>query len=163
MAIQPSLIKRIHRGDRDGRGTMPAFNDLKTGTKLTAAFLPVAILIVGVAVVGYTSVKSVNAILTTMYADRLLCAQQLGNVNDAQLEIQRNLYQCILVPEDREKREQDIAHHIKIADKNIKEYEATYLVPDEERGLSKCGPAWAAYLGAVGESFLSKKTGNPTA
>lgn len=148
---------------QDGRGTMPAFNNLKTGTKLTAAFLTVAILIVGVAVVGYVSVKSVNAIVKTMYADRLLCAQQLGNVNDAQLTILSDLYQCILVPKDRQKLEQEIAGHIKIADHNIKLYEATYLVPDEERGLAEFRPAWAAYLRAVEESMQSVKAGNTTA
>ena len=131
----------------------PAFNNLKTGTKLTAAFLAVALIIVGVAAVGYVSIKSINAGMATLYADRLLPAQQLGNVNDAQLEIQRNLYQCLLGPEDREKLEQDIAGHIKMADHNIKLYEATYLVPDEERGLAEFRPAWVAYLRAVEESL----------
>ena len=131
MPVQPSLIKRINRGDRagansprsqDGRGTMPAFNNLKTGTKLTAAFLAVALIVVGVAAVGYVSIKSINAGMATLYADRLVCAQQLGNVNDAELNIQNDLYRCILVPVEREKLEQAIAGHIKIADNNIKQY-----------------------------------------
>ncbi|HEX9048635.1 MAG TPA: MCP four helix bundle domain-containing protein, partial [Verrucomicrobiae bacterium] len=169
MNIRPSLIKGIHRGDRagansqrgrDGRGMMPAFNNLKTGTKLTAAFLVVALIVVGVAAVGYVSIKSINAGMATLYADRLVCARQLGNVNDAELNIQNDLYRCILVPEEREKLEQDIAGYIKIADNNIKQYEATYLVPDEERGLAEFRPAWAAYLRTVEESMRLVKTGN---
>jgi hypothetical protein len=106
MPVQPSLIKRIHRGDRagansprrrDGRGTMPAFNNLKTGTKLTAVFLAVALIIVGAAAVGYVSVKSINAGMATLYADRLLSAQQLGDANEALLKISMDLYKHIQV------------------------------------------------------------------
>ena len=106
MPIQPSLIKSIHRGgrtgansprDQDGRGRMPAFNNLKTGTKLTIALLAVALIVVGVAAVGYVSIKSVNAGMTTLYADRLVCAQQLGNANEARLKIRLDLCKHIQV------------------------------------------------------------------
>jgi PAS domain S-box-containing protein len=139
---------------------MQIFSNLKTGTKLTCAFLAVALIVVGVAAVGYVSIKSINAGMATLYADRLVCAQQLGNVNDAELNIQNDLYRCILVPKEREKLEQDIAGHIKIADNNIKQYEATYLVPDEERGLAEFRPAWVAYIRAVKESMRQVKAGN---
>ena len=151
------------RWNRIGRGTMSTFKDLKTGTKLTGAFLAVALLIVAMAGVGYVSVKSVNAGMTTLYEDRLLPAQQLGNVNEAQLEMQRDLYRYILVPEDRAKLGQDIVAHIKVADENILQYERTYLVPDEERGLAEFRPAWAGYLLVVAESMRQVKTGNTAA
>ncbi len=141
-------------------GEITGMNAVKTGTKLTAAFLAVALIVVGVAAVGYVSIKSINAGMATLYADRLVCAQQLGNVNDAELNIQNDLYRCILVPKEREKLEQDIAGHIKIADDNIKQYEATYLVPDEKRGLAEFKPAWAGYLRAVEESMRQVQAGN---
>ena len=122
----------------------PTFNNLKTGTKLTVTFLVIAILIVGVAMVGYVNVKSVNAGMTTLYEDRLLPAQQLGNVNEAQLKIQRELYRYIIEPEQRKKLEQDIADHIKIVDNNIKQYEMTYLVPDDSALLRQ---VWLNLLG----------------
>jgi signal transduction histidine kinase len=172
MSAQPSLTKGIPRDDQaganaprgaDGRRTIPAFNNLKTRTKLTAAFLAVALIIVGVAAVGYVSVKSVNAGMKTLYADRLLPTQQLGNVNDAQLKIQGDIYQCILAPKDQGKLEQDIAAHIKIADHNLKEYEATYLVPDEVRGLAEFRPVWASYLREVEDCLRQIKAGDPKA
>jgi methyl-accepting chemotaxis protein len=138
-------------------------SDLKTRTKLVAAFLLVALIIVAMAVVGLCGIRSVNAGIATMYADRLVCAQQLGNVNDAQLNIRNDLYRCILVPEEQAKLEQDIAGYVKIADQNIKLYEATYLVPDEKRGLAEFRPAWAGYLRAVEEGLRQVKTGNATA
>jgi signal transduction histidine kinase len=147
----------------DGRGVMPTFSNLKTGTKLTATFLAVAVLIIVVAAVGYVSLKSVNVGVTTLYEDRLLPTQQLGRVNDAQWNIKRDLYQYMLVPEDRNNLEQDIADHIQIGDKNIKQYEATYLVPDEERGLAEFRPAWAAYLRAVEDCLRQAKAGNTKA
>lgn len=120
----------------------------------------IIIIVVVVAVVGYRSTKSVNVGMTTMYEDRLLPAQQLGTVNEAQLKIQMDLHRCILVPEDWNNLGQDIAEHIKFADQNIKQYELTYLVPDEERGLSEFRQAWATYLRAVEESMRQVKTGN---
>jgi methyl-accepting chemotaxis protein len=146
--------------DHDERGVMPAFSNLKTGTKITATFLVVAVLLIAVAAVGYVSLKSVNAGMTTLYEDRLLPTQQLGRVNDAQLKIKRDLYQYILVSEDRNNLERDIADHIQSADKSIKQYEATYLVPDEERGLAEFRPAWAAYLRAVEDFLRQAKAGN---
>ena len=149
--------------DHDERGVMPAFSDLKTGTKITATFLVVAVLLIAVAAVGYVSLKSVNAGMTTLYEDRLLPTQQLGRVNDAQLKIKRDLYQYILVSEDRNNLERDIADNIQSADKSIQQYEATYLVPDEERGLAEFRPAWAAYLRAVEDFLRQAKAGNTQA
>jgi signal transduction histidine kinase len=133
--------------------------DLKTGTKAIGAFLLIALIIVGVAVVGYRSLKSVNAGMITMYDDRLLPAQQLGDINEAQLKIGRDLYRYILEPENRGKLEQDIAAHIKAAEETLRQYELTYLVPDEERGLAQFKPAWTKYLKAVNACMQEVKTG----
>jgi hypothetical protein len=127
------------------------------------AFLAVALIIVGVAVLGYTNIRSVNARMATMYADRLLPAQQLATINDAQLTIWVDLYRFILVAEDRSTLEQDIVDEIKRADENMKLYEATYLVPDEVEGLARFKPAWSDYQQAVAEVIRQAKAGNTVA
>ncbi len=142
---------------------MSRLNDLKTGTKLVGAFLAVALIIVGVAVLGYTNIRSVNAGMATMYADRLLPTQQLATVNDAQVAIQVDLYRFILVPEDRSTLEQDIVDEIKRADENMQLYEATYLVPAEVAGLARFKPAWSDYQQAVAEVIRQVRVGNTAA
>ncbi|MFH0878382.1 MAG: MCP four helix bundle domain-containing protein, partial [Lentisphaerota bacterium] len=137
-----------------------ALKTLKTGTKMTGAFLAIALIIVGTAVVGYVSVKSVSVGMATMYEDRLLPAQQLGEVNDAQLKMGRDLYRFILESENRNALAQDIAGHVTVANEAVRRYEKTYLVPDEKRLLAEFRPAWAAYLQAVADGMRQVKAGH---
>lgn len=136
-----------------------AFGNLRTGTRLTGAFLAMALIVVGVAALGYRSIESVNAGMSTMYADRLLPAQQLGDTNDAQLKIGTDLYRYVLEPENRVKLEQGLAAQLQRAAEAMEQYEQTYLVPEEERGLASFKLAWAGYVQAVEEGVRRADAG----
>lgn len=142
---------------------MPMFNDLKTRTKLIGAFLTIALIIVIVAVVGYLGIRSVNKGMNTMYADRLLPAQQLAAIEEAHLKMQSALYRFAIASEDRDKTEQDITGQIQTAERNLKLYEATYLVPGEVQGLAKFHPAWTNYKQAIAAAMQMAKSGNQAA
>lgn len=129
------------------------FSDLTTRTKLLGAFTAVAIIILGVALVGILGIASLNAGTGTLYSDRLLPVHQLASFNDAQLEIRANLYGSILFPGDRSARERAVAALIASADGSLAQYEATYLVPEEVQGLARLKPAWVAYQQTVARTF----------
>ncbi len=139
---------------------MTGFNNLKTGTKLIATFLAIALIIVAVAFEGYQSIKLVNAGMTRMYTDRLVPAQQLGNVNGAQFKLKLDLSRFIMFPEDRAELEQDMARQIQSVDQNMKLYGATHLVPEEKEALNRFNLAWTNYLEAVAEEVRLVNGGN---
>lgn len=159
-AVQGAV--RAPRGP-DGRGALSTFDDLRTGTKLVAAFVVVALLFVGVAAVGMASVRSVNAGMTALYEARLLPTQQLMRVDEAVLKIQRSVYPYILVPEDRPQLGQVIAGYVKRVDDILKQYGGTRLVLDEERGLAAFSLAWATYVHRVEVCLREAEAGNTQA
>jgi two-component system cell cycle sensor histidine kinase/response regulator CckA len=141
---------------------LPRISNLRTRTKLLGAFLAVAVVIVGVAVVGYLSIRSVNAGTTTLYRDRLLPTQQLGSFNGATASVRDDLYRIVLFPAERADRERDIAAQIASADESLRAYSATYLVPAEVQGLARLKPAWAVYQREVARTIALAEAGNDT-
>jgi signal transduction histidine kinase len=141
-------------------GIMTAFNNLKTGTKMMATFLLIALIIVALAFEGYQSIKFVNDNMVSMYENRLLPSQQLGNVNGAQYRLKVDLGRFILLPEDRDELEQDMARQIQSVDRDMKLYAATYLVPEEKEVLDRFKLAWRNYLDMVAEEVRLVKAGD---
>ena len=139
---------------------MKWFNDLKVGAKLVGGFLAVALLIVVVAVVGYTNLKSVNAGSETMYRDRLIPIRQLGKAESALMKIRGNLYQMTVLPEGMATWEKDVADSIAVINEQINEYRATYLVQEEKDGLAKFDSAWATYQKEVAGVIAKIKAGD---
>jgi signal transduction histidine kinase len=139
---------------------MTTFNDLKTGTKMMATFLLIAFIIVALAFEGYKSIKLVNDNMVSMYENRLLPSQQLGNVKGAQYKLKVDLGRFILLPEERDELEQDMTRQIQSVDRDIKLYAATYLVPEEEVALDRFKLAWSAYLDTVAEEVRLVKVGD---
>jgi signal transduction histidine kinase len=141
-------------------GYMTAFNDLKTGTKMMATFLLIALIIVAVAFEGYYSIKFVNDNIASMYENRLLPSQQLGKVNGAQYRLKVDLGRFILLPQDRVELEQEMARQIQTVDRYLQLYAATYLVLEEKEALDRFKPAWSNYLDAVAEEVRLVKLGD---
>jgi methyl-accepting chemotaxis protein len=142
---------------------MKAFNDLKVGTKLIGGFLAVALIIVVVAVVGYTNLKSVNTYMTGMYNDLLLPIAQLGKANTSLLKVRGDLYKFVILPEERAQIEKGIADEFAVINEELGKYRATYLVQEEKDGLAKFDAAWATYQKEVAEVLSLIKAGNEKA
>ena len=71
---------------------MNVFASLKVGTRLIAGFLAVALVVVVVAVVGYTNMNSINAGMTTLYEDRTVPIHQLGQVDATLFKMRGDVY-----------------------------------------------------------------------
>lgn len=135
------------------------FDDLKIQRKLTGALLAISLIILAVALVGFVSIKSVNAKLKTLYYDRLVAAEELANLDEAQLQIKVGLYRYLLSPKDRNELEEEISSQIELADQNLELYAATYLVPEEVKGLTSLRVAWSRYKQAAQDTMGKVKTG----
>ncbi|CAG0946967.1 partial Methyl-accepting chemotaxis protein IV, partial [Anaerolineae bacterium] len=142
---------------------MNALNNLKTGVKLIGGFMIVAALLVVVSVISYTNLKSVNDGMTSLYNDRLMPIEQLGNVDKAQAMMREDVRDFILFPDLRNEHEQDIAAQIEVINKNMADYKATYLVQEEKDGLAKHEPAWTKFQKAVADAVRQIKAGNQQA
>ena len=134
--------------------------DIKTGTRMAAAFLAVAVVILIVAALGHFSMKNINDNLITLYDDRMVCVEQLGNAQSAALTMRGDSYKYFLLPEERGKIEQSIAAGAEIVNDNIKAYKATYLVQAEKDEIPKFDSAWAGYQRAVADVIKKVKAGD---
>ncbi len=142
---------------------MKAFNDLKVGAKLIGGFIVVSLIVVVVAVVGYTSLKSVNAGMVSMYNDQLIPISDLGAAKAALMKLRGDVYMFLILPEDRATTEKAVADDLALVNEKIAKYRATYLVQEEKEGLVKFDAAWAAYQKEVADVMSLIKAGNEKA
>ncbi|MBM4423094.1 MAG: HAMP domain-containing protein, partial [Chloroflexi bacterium] len=134
---------------------MNAFNNLKTGVKLVGGFLLVAAIIVVVAVLGYSDMKSLNDGMRGMYFESTLPIEDLGQADAAMYQLRGDVYKYILLPDEREKVLEAITEATRTANERVDKYRATYLVEEEVQGLAEFDLAWATYQSEV-KALLAK-------
>src|SRR5579859_5641733 len=142
---------------------MRAFNNLKVGTKLVSGFLAVAFLIVIVAGLGYSSLRSMSAGMSAMYDDAAVPIQELGAAGQGVNQMRGDVYKFILIPAQRVAVEAAIAADAANVNKEMDLYRATSLSPAETDGLAQFDLAWADYQQAVANIVQLTKAGNETA
>jgi methyl-accepting chemotaxis protein len=142
---------------------MNALNNFKIGTKMIGSFMSVALILVIVAVLGYTSMNGIQEKQDELYNDRLVPIHQLGVAEAASQTIRGDMYKLMVIPEERAQLEKNIAASIEVVNKEIKDYRATFLVQEEKDGLAKFDPAWAALQKALADNLANIKSGNEKA
>ena len=105
--------------------------NMKLGTKLIGGFMLIAIIVLVAAGTGYYGSKTINGSMTSMYANRLLPIAQLGNAKAAVLTLRGQVFKSLLIPEELAKGPELIATEVEAVNKNIKDYKATELLPEE--------------------------------
>ncbi|MBI5713592.1 MAG: MCP four helix bundle domain-containing protein, partial [Chloroflexi bacterium] len=88
---------------------MNAFNNLKVGVKLLGGFMIVALMVVVGSVVGYVNMKSINNGMTTLYLDRLVPVEDMGQVDASLYRMRGDVYKFMLIPKQRDAAKQAIA------------------------------------------------------
>ena len=142
---------------------MNAFNNLKTGVKLIGGFLLVAAIVVVVAVLGYTNMKSINDGMTTLYVDRTVPIGQLGAVDAQIYALRGDIYKYLLLPDERATIEQELQASIAEANKQYALYQAS-LADEKEKALqARFESAWAAYQQAAASTLAQAKAGQDEA
>lgn len=139
------------------------FKNLRLGTKLISGYVGVALIIVVVAVMGYSNVKSMHAGLKTLYDDRVLPLEQLGSASENVNKIWADVNRLALIPDDRARIEQSITLEAAEIKKQMDLYRATYLVPEEKTGLAEFDATWPLYQKAVADVGEQIKAGKKDA
>jgi methyl-accepting chemotaxis protein len=140
---------------------MNAFNNLRTGPKLIGSFVVIALILAGVAALGYLNMKTINDGLTAMYQDRLLPVEDLGATDTAIYTLRGDVYKYMIVPEERDTLiEPDMAAQFKAVNQHLERFRATDLSPEEQNGLVKFDAAWATYQQQVTEIIRLVKAGD---
>jgi len=142
---------------------MHTFNNLKVGVKLIGGFLIVALIVVGVALVGYSNMQSINAGSASIYADYTLPLEQLGNADTALYTMRGDVYRYILLPNERAAAATAITADIATVNKQIDLYRAQGLADAEKQGLAAFDTAWAAYQAAAADDLKLVDAGNQSA
>jgi methyl-accepting chemotaxis protein len=138
---------------------MSMFNNLKTSIKLTGGFGIMVVLMLVIAGVGYAAMNSIKNAMTTMFIDRTIPIEQLGQVSADLYTIRGDVYKVLLLPAEAAISEAAILEHEKNVDENIKAYKATYLLDSEKAELVVFDPAWEEYRAAVAEILALNKAG----
>ncbi|MBA4384725.1 MAG: hypothetical protein C0410_08315 [Anaerolinea sp.] len=139
---------------------MKVLNNLKIGVKLTGGFIVVALIIVVVAVVGYIHLEEGMNDTDTLYVDRLVPVNDLGEVDASLNEIRGDVYEMLYIPSEREKSQASIVALTKDINTRIEKYKATYLLDSEVSELAIFEPAWAEYQAAIAEVLKWAAEGN---
>ena len=127
---------------------MRILENMKIGPRLAVAFGVVLVMLVVVAVTGFTGIAKVHAGLKTVYEDRTVSLAQLGDIERLMLQNRILLMDAAQRPEraNVEQRLAELDKNLNAADKVWKAYLATYLTPEED-GLAKAfAPAHEAYV-----------------
>ena len=128
---------------------MNLFKSMTVGAKLIGGFLAVAVIVVAVAVVGYVNMGSINDGMTSLYEDRTLPIEQLGQVDAMLYKIRGDVYKYILLPDEKSATLDSLNASKTEIEKELDLYRATQLVPEEVSGLALLDAAWADYEVAV--------------
>jgi methyl-accepting chemotaxis protein len=92
---------------------MNSLNNLATRTTLLAGFLIVALIVGTVGFVGWNGMGHLMANQDSLYAQHLVPMQPLSSAKAAAFELQGNLGNYVLLPDERAAIEADIATNLR--------------------------------------------------
>ncbi|MGB9591068.1 MAG: methyl-accepting chemotaxis protein [Candidatus Kryptoniota bacterium] len=128
---------------------MTWIDNLKVSNKLTLGFGVVLVLTIAIAVVGFLGIRNVNTKLESLYFDRTLPIQQVGNAERALYKMRGDLYKYLLIPQERQTTKQEIENDKAVIQENMDKYRETYLVEEEKAAFQQFDQDYAPYLAAV--------------
>ena len=139
---------------------MSALNNLKMSSKLIGSFILVSVIMAGMSVFSYFSMKSINDGMTSLYVDRTLPIQQVGAANTALYAIRGDVYKYILLPEMRPTVLQDMEKNINTINESIEKYRSSFMEEEEKVLLAAFDQAWADYQEKVDQVLVNVDAGN---
>jgi len=138
---------------------MNFLDNTRIGTKLIGSFLIIAIILAGVAIIGFMNMKSINDGMTVMYYDRLVPIDELGSVNADFLYVRGDVYKYLAIPDKRQDTVKEINDLVTTINKNMDLYRDTSLLDSEKTELAKYDAAWETYQTVMKETLTLIDTG----
>ncbi len=124
---------------------MKALNNLKIGVKLIGSFLVIALILVVLSVLSYTSINSLKNNMAEMYHSSTLPIQQIGAASSALYKLRGDIYKFILLPDERSSIRQAIEQDFAAVNEQIDLYRANQLTQEETEALKQFDNAWTLY------------------
>ena len=124
---------------------MKTFKNLKVGVKLVAGFLIVSLIIVLVAAVGFFNMRTINEGMTTMYFDRTLPIEYLGEAEAHLYKVRGDLYRYITSSADREATKSVILDSVDLVDEQMGYFQTLSMAEDETVLFNQFQENWDAY------------------
>ncbi len=141
---------------------MKFIDDMKLSKKMIGGFLIVTAIMIIVAFAGYTSMGAINDRDKEMYNGELLPIDYLNNANAAFLGVQGNVYNYILLPNERAASLTTLNADLDTAKKNMDAYRALPLTQEEKDQLALYDSAFAEYTSSVTEVITNVDSGKTT-
>jgi methyl-accepting chemotaxis protein len=132
---------------------MSFIDDMKIGKKMIGGFLIVILLLVIVAVIGYTTMVSMSANAASMYNDRTIPIDQLGKVAADMQQMRAEIYRYDFVPSVRPATSATIDSLKSDIKTQMDAYRATYLVEEEKVNLAKFDASYPLFLAEMENNF----------
>jgi len=139
---------------------MKLINNLKTGVKLMGGFLLVAALLLVVAIVGYTGMKTINDNMTHLYFDRTLPIHDVGIAEAELFRLRGEVYKYIMIPDNRAAIRLSMDEAVQEINNRIEKYRATNLVQEEMDAMAVFDLEWGHYRAAVDAAIAEVDSGN---
>ncbi len=122
----------------------------------------VLLLLVVSAVMSYTNMQTAKTNQDSLYADRLIPVNQLGEINGELYAIRGDLYKLEVAPEEIGATEATIRTSISFVTENVTAYKASKLLAAETIALADFEKNWATYLTEVEKDIALAKAANWT-
>jgi len=115
-------------------GKLNVFKSMSVKSRLAGIIAILALMLLGIGVLGLNGLSKANDSLRTVYEDRTVPLEQLAKIMGSLMANQVAINNALLFPNEENVNRQleHIAENKKIIDKNWDAYMATYLTPEEK-------------------------------
>ena len=139
---------------------MNSLNNLKIKTKLLGGFILVALFLVVMAIMNYSSMSNLNAGTKSLYENRTVPISQLGKINANLWEIRGDLNRMIISADVRTERALNIQKKMESVEEELRQFRARDLNQEEKTEISRFEDSWPVYKQEVGLLIEEVKKGN---
>ncbi|MDI7740589.1 methyl-accepting chemotaxis protein [Lysinibacillus fusiformis] len=128
---------------------MKWFKNLKTSTKLINTFLVISILLGAVGIYSLINLGKMDEKIGFMYEERVVPISNLGRAETDYQRLRVQIRDMVFTSQTKEQK--DVINEVRVQtvnaiENNIKEYEKTTILPEEQVILDKLHPALEEYL-----------------
>jgi methyl-accepting chemotaxis protein len=118
------------------------FSNMKVGAKLAAGFSGAMLILILVAAVGYSNIRSIAMKGDALFAENTKSIEAMGIVNAAIEKMRGDIYRYIAVPVERSKTAMAINEQISIVNDAMKGYRDKANHADEKKMIAGFDAAW---------------------
>ncbi len=142
---------------------MKWLNNIKTSIKLFGGFGIVIVLMLVIAGVGFSSLKSMDTSLGSMYLDQTIPIRDVGSANTYLYKMRGDVYKYVFIPEEREATKTTIADNEQQINDLMDAYRSGQLGERRKAALAEFDKVYPVYLDAVHQIITNVEAGNEDA